>query len=88
MIRTGAACSGAHFMGAAMRDQGHGVRLIPAQFVKPFLKLNRNDFLDAEAIAEAVARKNMRLAAQSRTCQEGRTATDVGADERELRLLF
>jgi transposase len=55
------ACSGAHFIGAALRDQCHQVRLIPAQFVKPFLKSNKNDFLDAEAIAEAVARKNMRF---------------------------
>ncbi len=55
------ACSGAHFLGAALRDQGHDVRLIPAQFVKPFLKSNKNDFLDAEAIAEAVGRKNMRF---------------------------
>jgi transposase len=55
------ACSGAHFIGAALRDQGHQVRLIPAQFVKPFLKSNKNDFLDAEAIAEAVARQNMRF---------------------------
>ncbi len=55
------ACSGAHFIGAALRKQGHEVRLIPAQFVKPFLKSNKNDFLDAEAIAEAVARENMRF---------------------------
>src|SRR5512147_897057 len=55
------ACSGAHFIGAALRDQGHDVRLIPAQFVKPFLKSNKNDYLDAEAIAEAVGRKNMRF---------------------------
>jgi transposase len=55
------ACSGAHFIGAALRDQSHDVRLIPAQFVKPFVKSNKNDFLDAEAIAEAVARKNMRF---------------------------
>jgi transposase len=55
------ACSGAHFIGATLRGQGHDVRLIPAQFVKPFLKSNKNDFLDAEAIAEAVARKNMRF---------------------------
>ena len=34
--------------------------MIPAQFIKPFLKSNKNDFLDAEAIAEAVARKYMR----------------------------
>lgn len=54
-------CSGAHFIGATLRDQGHDVRLIPAQFVKPFLKSNKNDFLDAEAIAEAVARQNMRF---------------------------
>jgi transposase len=55
------ACSGAHFIGAALRQQGHNVRLIPAQFIKPFLKSNKNDFLDAEAIAEAVARQNMRF---------------------------
>jgi transposase len=55
------ACSGAHFIGAALREQGHDVRLIPAQFVKPFLKSNKNDFLDAEAIAEAVTRQNMRF---------------------------
>jgi len=55
------ACSGAHFIGAALRDQGHDVRLIPAQFVKPFVKSNKNDYLDAEAIAEAVGRENMRF---------------------------
>lgn len=55
------ACSGAHFLGRALRQQGHEVRLIPAQFVKPFVKSNKNDFLDAEAIAEAVDRKNMRF---------------------------
>lgn len=55
------ACSGAHFLGTAVRNQGHEVRLIPAQFVKPFVKSNKNDFLDAEAIAEAVGRKNMRF---------------------------
>ena len=54
------ACSGAHFLGRALGAQGHDVRLIPAQFVKPFVKSNKNDFLDAEAIAEAVDRKNMR----------------------------
>jgi Transposase len=55
------ACSGAHFLGRALRSQGHDVRLIPAQFVKPFVKSNKNDFVDAEAIAEAVERKNMRF---------------------------
>ncbi len=55
------ACSGAHFIGTALRIQGHDVRLIPAQFVKPFVKSNKNDFIDAEAIAEAVTRENMRF---------------------------
>jgi Transposase len=55
------ACPGAHFLDRALRDQGHDVRLIAAQFVKPFVKSNKNDFVDAEAIAEAVERKNMRL---------------------------
>jgi transposase len=55
------ACSGAHFLGRALRKQGHDVRLIAAQFVKPFVKSNKNDFVDAEAIAEAVERKNMRF---------------------------
>src|SRR6202007_632756 len=54
-------CSGAPFLGRALREQGHDVKLIPAQFVKPFVKSNKNDFLDAEAIAEAVDRQNMRF---------------------------
>ena|SRR5271154_1811642 len=55
------ACSGAHFLGRALRKQGHDVRLIAGQFVKAFVKSNKNDFVDAEAIAEAVERKNMRF---------------------------
>ena len=46
------ACSGSHFLGRALREQGYDVKLIPAQFVKPFVKSNKNDFIDAEAIAE------------------------------------
>src|SRR5215469_15952599 len=55
------ACSGAHFLGGALREQGHEIRLIPAQFVKPYRKSNKNDFIDAEAIAEAVTKQNMRF---------------------------
>ncbi len=57
------ACSGAHFLGRALREQGHEVRLIPAQYVKPYVKTNKSDYIDAEAIAEAVQRPNMRFVA-------------------------
>lgn len=53
------ACSDAHVLGRALRKQGHDVRRIAAQFVKPFVKSNKDDFVDAEAIAEAVERKNL-----------------------------
>ena len=55
------ACASAHFLGRTIRDLGHDARLIPAQFVKPFLKSQKNDYLDAEAIAEAVQRPTMRF---------------------------
>jgi len=55
------ACGGAHFLGRALREQRHEVRLIPAQYVKPYVKTNKSDYIDAEAIAEAVARPTMRF---------------------------
>jgi transposase len=55
------ACGGAHFLGRALREQGHEARLMPAQYVKPYVKTNKNDYIDAEAIAEAVARPTMRF---------------------------
>ena len=55
------ACGGAHFLARALRDQGHDVRLMPAQYVKPYVKTNKNDYIDAEAIAEAVGRPTMRF---------------------------
>src|SRR5271155_3521973 len=55
------ACGGAHFLGRALRGQGHAVRLIPAQYVKPYVKTNKSDYIDAEAIAEAVCRPTMRF---------------------------
>lgn len=57
------ACAGPHFLGKALHEQGHEVRLMPAQYVKPFVKTNKNDFIDAEAIAEAVSRPTMRFVA-------------------------
>jgi transposase len=55
------ACGGAHFLGRTLREQGHEVRLIPAQYVKPYVKTNKSDYIDAEAIAEGVARPTMRF---------------------------
>src|SRR5262249_34590869 len=50
------ACCGAHYIARQLAALGHDVRLIPAQYVKPFLKGHKNDYRDAEAIAEAVQR--------------------------------
>jgi transposase len=55
------ACAGAHHVGRHLATLGHDVRLIPAQYVKPFLKGHKNDYRDAEAIAEAVQRPTMRF---------------------------
>jgi hypothetical protein len=68
------ACAGAHFVGTALREQGHQVRLIPAQFVKPYRKSNKNDFLDAEAIAEAVPveQRKLQQASNKKAEQAGR----------------
>src|SRR5260370_33877867 len=54
-------CSGSHFLGRALREQGYPVRLMPAQYVKPYVQTNKSDFLDAEAIAEPVQRPMMRF---------------------------
>jgi transposase len=57
------ACSGAHYIARQLAALGHDVRLIPAQYVKPFLKGHKNDYRDAEAIAEAVQRPTMHFVA-------------------------
>jgi transposase len=54
-------CSGSHFLGRALRDQGQEVRLMAAQYVKPYVQTNKTDYIDAEAIAEAVQRPRMRF---------------------------
>src|SRR5450432_3093689 len=55
------ACGGSQFLARALREQGHDVRLMPAQYVKPYVKTNKSDYIDAEAIAEAVGRARMRF---------------------------
>jgi len=55
------ACGGAHYWGRRFREHGHTVKLIAPQFVKPYVKSNKNDPADAEAICEAVTRPTMRF---------------------------
>ena len=55
------ACCGAHHIGRASVAHGHDVRLMPPKYVRPFVKAQKNDYLDAEAIAEAVQRPTMRF---------------------------
>jgi transposase len=53
------ACGGAQSWARCFREQGHDVKLLAPQFVKPLVKSNKNDMRDAEAIAEAVTRPTM-----------------------------
>jgi len=55
------ACGSAHYWARKLASYGHTVRLMAPQFVKPYVKSNKNDVADAEAICEAVARPNMRF---------------------------
>src|SRR5271163_1601258 len=64
------ACAGAHFWARKLTQLGHTVRLIAPQFVKPYVKTNKNDAADAEAICEAVGRPNMRFVPIKNTAQQ------------------
>lgn len=55
------ACGSAHHWARKLQAMGHTVKLMAPQFVKPYVKTNKNDAADAEAICEAVARPNMRF---------------------------
>lgn len=55
------ACGSSHHWARELKKLGHTVKLIAPQFVKPFVKSNKNDVVDAEAIAEAVVRPTMRF---------------------------
>src|SRR5882672_2750743 len=57
------ACCGAHHFGRLLRSQGHTVRLMSPEYVRPYVKAQKNDDRDAEAIAEAATRPTMRFVA-------------------------
>lgn len=64
------ACGGAHYWARELTKLGHTVRLIAPQFVKPYVKGNKNDANDAAAIGEAVGRPHMRFVAVKTTAQQ------------------
>jgi transposase len=55
------ACCGAHYLGRLLASQGHMVRLMSPEYVRPYVKAQKNDDRDAEAIAEAASRPTMRF---------------------------
>ena len=55
------ACCGAHYLGRQLVAQGHTVKLMPPEYVRPYVKAQKNDDRDAEAIAEAATRPTMRF---------------------------
>ena len=66
------ACVGAHHLSRKLQGFGHDARLMPAKYVRPYSKGQKNDFRDAEAIAEAVQRPTMKFGRrQSWPCHAG-----------------
>ena len=66
------ACVGAHHLSRKLKALGHDARLMPARYVRPYSKGQKNDFRDAEAIAEAVQRPTMKFVV---TTQKSSTST-------------
>lgn len=64
------ACGSAHYWARKLEGYGHAVKLMAPQFVKPYVKTNKNDMADAEAICEAVGRPNMRFVAMKTVEQQ------------------
>jgi transposase len=64
------ACGSSHFWSRKLGAYGHTVKLMAPQFVKPYVKTNKNDAADAEAICEAVGRPNMRFVAEKTVEQQ------------------
>src|ERR1700683_1174810 len=65
------ACASSHHWSRELQAFGHTVRLMPPAYVKPYVKRQKNDMVDAEAICEAVARANMRFVPTKTLEQQG-----------------
>jgi transposase len=78
------ACASSHYWARLLQSFGHDVKLIPPQFVKPYVKRNKNDAADAEAICEAMSRPTMRFV-PVKTAEQQAALMLVGARERLVR---
>ena len=74
------ACGSAHHWGRTLRAQGHEVRLIPAAYVKPFVKRNKTDARDAAAICAALRRPDMRFVAIKSEAQQASRGLERSRD--------
>jgi transposase len=64
------ACGSSHYWARELSKLGHDIRLIPANYVKPYVKRGKSDAVDAEAICEAVTRPTMRFVAPKSEAQQ------------------
>jgi transposase len=78
------ACASSHHWGRLLQSFGHEVKLIPPQFVRPYVKRNKNDAADAEAICEAMSRPTMRFV-PVKTAEQQAALMLVGVRERLVR---
>jgi len=78
------ACGGSHHWARLLESLGHRTRLIPPQFVKPYVKRNKNDAADAEALCEAMSRPTMRFV-PVKTAEQQAALMLVGVRERLVR---
>src|ERR1017187_9328108 len=78
------ACGSSHHWARLLQSFGHEVKLIPPQFVKPYVKRNKNDAADAEALCEAMSRPTMRFV-PVKTAKQQAALRLVGVRERLVR---
>lgn len=74
------ACGGAHFWARRMQELGHEVKLIAPQYVRPFIKRQKNDAADAEAIVIAAQRPEMRFVGPKTIDQQARATLFRGRE--------